>query len=222
MGTGFLNKPIALAFCAALALASCNLSSSAPVITPVVAVEQPTLQQSAATLSTETPALSQATEPPTQMPTDSIPADWQTYTDQAYGFEFRYPPTGQILSRQDHAARISLLIAPGTNLAEKFIDVSAMENVRPCASPNPGASQSKEVSVNNIPFLEERGADAGAGQIYEWTAYSAQENNVCVSLTFVLHSTNRDNYPTPPPLFDATAEADIFAPILASFEWLNP
>jgi len=142
--------------------------------------------------------------------------------DQAYGFTFRYPAEGQIVSQQDHSARISLPIAQGTNLVEKFIDVAVTENVNPCVSQNPGVSQSQQVMVNGISFLEESGADAGAGQLYEWLAYSTSQDTVCVSLTFVLHSTNRGNYATPPPLFDKPAESDIFAPILATFAWLNP
>jgi len=148
--------------------------------------------------------------------------DWQTYTDQTYGFTFRYPAEGQIVNQQDHSARISLPFMPGTNLAEKFIDVAVMENADPCVSQIPGVSQSQLLTVNGIPFLEESGADAGAGHFYEWIAYSTSKNNVCASLTFVLHSTNPGNYTTPPPLFDKPAESDVFAPILATFAWLNP
>ena len=84
------------------------------------------------------------------------------------------------------------------------------------------AHRGKPIKGRKIQFLEESGADAGAGHFYEWIAYSTSKNNVCASLTFVLHSTNPGNYTTPPPLFDKPAESDVFAPILATFAWLNP
>lgn len=198
----------------AFGLAGCNLPTPAPAVTPTALKESPT-----SLLPGDTPT---ASEQPTLAPTASVPADWQTYTDQQYGFTFRYPKEGQIANQQDHAARISLPFIPGTNLAEKFIDVAVTENANPCVSQNPGVNQSQPLTVNGIPFLEESGADAGAGQVYEWLAYSTSKNNVCVSLTFVLHSTNPGNYLTPPPLFDKAAESDIFASILATFAWLNP
>jgi len=191
----------------------CNLPAPSPAVTPVVVIESPTPVM---------PLDMLATQQPTLPPTASVPANWQTYTDQTYGFTFRYPAQGQIVSQQDHSARISLPVTQGTNLVEKFIDVAVTEDADPCVSQNPGVSQSQPLTVNDIPFLEESGADAGAGQFYEWLAYSTSKNNVCASLTFVLHSTNPGNYSTPPPLFDKAAESDIFAPILATFAWLNP
>ena len=191
----------------------CNLPAPSPAVTPVAVIESPTPVM---------PLDMLATEQPTLAPTASVPANWQTYTDQAYGFTFRYPAEGQIVSQQDHSARISLPFMPGTNLVEKFIDVAVTENADPCVSQNPGVYQSQPLMVNGIPYLEESGADVGAGQFYEWVAYSTSRNNVCVILSFVLHSTNPGNYATPPPLFDKAAESDIFASILATFAWLNP
>jgi hypothetical protein len=191
----------------------CNLPAPSPAVTPVAGKESPT-----SVLPSDTPVTEQAT----LTPTASVPANWQTYTDQAYGFTYRFPSEGQIVSQQDHTARISLPVTQGTNLVEKFIDVAVMENTDPCVSQNPGVNQSQALMVNGVPFLEESGADAGAGQFYEWVAYSTSRNNVCVSLSFVLHSTNPGNYATPPPLFDKPAESDIFASILATFAWLNP
>jgi hypothetical protein len=173
---------------------------------------------------TRTPSITRTpTQTPTQVitPTPSAPDDWQTYTDQTYGFTFRYPAEGQIVNQQDHSARISLPFMPGTNLTEKFIDVVVMENADPCVSQNPGVSQSQLLTVNGIPFLEESGADSGAGHSYEWIAYSTSKNNVCASLTFVLNSTNPSFSTNPPPPFDKPAESDVFAHILATFAWPN-
>jgi hypothetical protein len=204
---------IVLVITLAFVLAGCILPVPSPAVSPVAVIQSPTPVM---------PLDMLATEQPTLTPTASVPADWQTYTDLTYSFTFRYPVEGQIVSQQDHSARISLPFIPGTNLVEKFIDVAVTENADPCVSQNPGVNQSKPLTVNCIPFLEESGADAGAGQYYEWLAYSTSRNNICVSLSFVFHSTNPGNYVTPPPLFDKPAESDIFTPILATFVWLNP
>jgi len=196
-----------------LGLAGCNLPPPAQTVTPVAVVESSVPLP----YPTET-----ATEAPTPTPTMSAPGDWQTYTDKDYSFSISYPPEGQVISQQDHTVRILLPIIEVTNLVEKFIDVTVVENADPCVSQNPGAGQLQSVNVNGMSFLEERGADAGAGQVYEWMAYSTVKNNVCVSLSFVLHSSNPGNYSTPPSLFDMAAESDIFALILDSFAWLNP
>ena len=69
----------------------------------------------------------------------------------------------------------------------------------PCVNPvmdNPTSSEN--VTLNNIPFLKQSGQGAGAGNRYDWTAYSTTINNSCISLAFVLHSANPGNYATPP------------------------
>jgi len=167
-------------------------------------------------------------EQPTPAPTASVPADWQTYMDQQYGFTFRYPKEGQIFSQENGYARINgLPFAPGTNLVEKYLEVNVAENANPCSSPltqgyAPGYIQSQQVTINGLAWVIEGGEDAGAGQIHTWTAYSTVKGNACVSLSFILHSTNPGMYSTPPPLFDEAAESAVFADIVFTFVWLNP
>jgi len=36
-------------------------------------------------------------------------------------------------------------------------------------------------------------------------------------MTFVLHSSNAGNFPTPPPAFDAEAESAVFDTIMSTF-----
>jgi hypothetical protein len=76
------------------------------------------------------------------------------------------------------------------------------------------------VVVNGITFLKQTGGDAGAGNIYEWVAYSTLRDNVCVSLDFILHSHNPGAYPTPPPVFDYAAESAVFGQIVETYIWL--
>jgi len=199
-------------------LAACNLPSTIPTLIPTLA--QP--------LSLPTVAL------PSPLPTAVLTltptspfAAWSTYTNQKYGFEVRYPQAGQVSDSTDVSARIQLPFVQNTNLSEKYLDVSVAENVNPCSSPTaqqyaPGIIQAQQVTIHNLAFILESGSDAGAGSIYDWTAYSTEKGSACVSLTFVLHSSNRQNYPTPPPEFDSQAESAVFADMVSTFTWLNP
>ncbi len=203
----------------AFGLAGCNLPTPAPMVTPASMTGSPTATS---------PLYTPTTQQPTPTPTASVPANWQTYTDQKNGFTFRYPQQGQVANQENGSARINdLPFAPGTNLVEKYMEVNVAENVFPCSSPlaqgyPPGSFQSQQATINGLAWVIESGADAGAGQIHIWTAYSTVKGNACVSLSFVLHSTNPGVYSTPPPLFDVAAESDVFAAIVSTFVWLNP
>ena len=174
---------------------------------------------------TESPLQQPSPEVPALAPTLSISAGWQTYADQHFGFSFRYPREAQVIDQQEAYARIiDLPLKPDTNLLEKYMDVNAVKNGFPCPSPYvdslSGSTPSQQVTINGLGYTVQSGAGAGAGNIYEWTAYSTQRGDVCVSLTLVLHSANPMNYSTPPPLFDAAAESQVFQDILGTFTWL--
>ena len=191
---------------------------SVPSATPL-----PTLT----TAATATPIITTETATsalPTSMPTLTVtPAhgNWLTYTDTVYQFQFQYSLGGQTSD-----AHIMLPFMQGTNLSEKYLDVSVAENASVCTSPltsgyAPGSFTSVPVSFNGIAFVKESGADGGMGQLHQWTAYSTLKDGNCISLSFVLHSTNAGNFPTPPPVFDESAESAVFDQILSTFGWLS-
>ena len=149
-----------------------------------------------------------------------VHGNWLTYADTVNQFQFQYPPEAQ---RAD--THIALPFAPNTNLSEKYLDVSVTPNTTVCTSPltsgyAPGSFSSVPVSINGITFVKESGADAGMGQLHQWTAYSTLKGTTCISLGFVLHSTNPGNYATPPPIFDEAAESAVFEEIMSTFGWL--
>jgi hypothetical protein len=96
-----------------------------------------------------------------------------------------------------------------------------IEGASTCKSPDIGGTPSTtdNVTINGIQFFKEMGTGAGAGNTYDFVAYSSMSNNNCVSLTFTLHSTNPGNYPTPPPEFDKAAESAVFDVIINTFDW---
>jgi photosystem II stability/assembly factor-like uncharacterized protein len=156
--------------------------------------------------------------PPTITP---VPAQWLTYTNQQYGFQFMYPPQSQILSQSPTYLKMNLPFTQGTNLVEKYLETVVVENANPCQSPlsptSPPGSPTETIVINGISFLKQTGGDAAAGNHYEWEAYSTLRNNACISMDFMLHSLGAI-YP-PPPNFDKAAESAVFTQIMSTFAW---
>ena len=146
------------------------------------------------------------------------------YQNVKYNFKFALPTGATIASQADTVGRVNLPFAAGTNLSEKYIQINVVENANPCISPvMDGASATTEnATINNIQFSKQSGQGVAAGNIYDWVAYSTVRNNACISLTFILHSTNPANFPVPPPLFDKNAESAVFATTMNSFNWITP
>jgi hypothetical protein len=161
------------------------------------------------------------TATPTVTPTTSSSST--TYLNTKYNFKFSLPPGSNIVSQSDTTARVSLPVTAGTNLLSKYIQLNVVEGANPCVNPlmeNPTSSEN--VTINNIQFLKQSGQGAGAGNRYDWTAYSTTANNACISLAFVLHSANPGNYATPPPVFDMTKESAVINTTIATFNKANP
>jgi hypothetical protein len=165
---------------------------------------------------------SSTSAPATATPTQSPTSGWENFLNEKYGFVFKYPTDATISDQSDTHARITIpVVTAGTNLSEKYVDVSVVEGASTCKSPDIGGepATTENVTINGIQFFKEVGNGVGAGNIYDFVAYSTQANNNCVSLTFILHSTNPGNYPTPPPEFDKAAESAVFDLIINTFDW---
>ncbi len=168
------------------------------------------------------------TQTPTPTPTSAaatVPAGWVCYTNATYGFEVCYPPDATFSSTSPEHARISLAVAPGTNLAEKWMDVDAASGLAECASPQaegyaPGTTNDHHQTIAGLDFLVQSGSQGAAGNFYNWTGYSTQRVPVCASLSGVVHTLDALNFPTPPPTVDPVAESAVFDLIAATFRWL--
>ena len=157
------------------------------------------------------------TTTPTATSTQTTTSNWNTYQNGKYGFNFKFPPGSIITSQTDTAGRIFMPITSGTNLVEKFLDITVVENADPCKTPTNGVATSENVSLNSISFLKETGSGVAAGNIYDWVAYSTTKDNACISLTFVLHSADLGSYATPPAPFDRMAESKVFDTVMTTF-----
>lgn len=155
-----------------------------------------------------------------------IPSEWSKYTNSTYGFEFRYPPQAQIVDQSNNSLKMNLPFTSGTNLREKYLQVSVIENANTCQSPlsstSPPGSPIETVVINGISFLKQVGGDAGVGHLHEWVGYSTLKNNACISMDFVLHSLHAGNFETPPPIFDKAAESVVFTQMMQTFAWSTP
>ena len=149
--------------------------------------------------------------------TATVP-DLTPYTDTVFGFSFLYPKEA-ILTPEEELGypRIDLPVQPGTNLREKYVEVYTSFYENGCAIPQDG--EVSDAEFNGVEFSFQSGADAGAGNYYEWERYTTNNGTACVSLYFVLHSTNPDNYDEPPPVFDDAAERAVIGQILSTFSW---
>jgi len=193
------------------------------LIPTATGTETPTPIESVTPAATQT-STPDLPPPPSATATPVIPGDWLTFTNSKYGFEFKYPPQGQIVAgNTDNFARINLPFAPGTNLGEKYLQVDVVENANPCRSPVAASSfvqSSETVMLNGITFLKETGQEPAAGNLYQFVAYSTARDNACVSLSFVLHSVNPGNLATPIPVFDYAAESAVFEQVVSTYAWL--
>jgi len=200
--------------------------------TPTVTPLPPTVTPSPSATPTDTPT---PTAPPlapsatpTATPLPSSPTDhWNTYRNYNFGFELRYPPGSNLSLNLPNTARLDLPFASGTNLVEKYLEINAQEYLGRCLSPlmeslPPEALQLETLVIDPLTFETVSFSEGAAGSRYDWTAYAIHNEAVCVTFDFVLHSSNPDNFPTPPPPFDMALEKQVFEQIVQTFVWFIP
>ena len=183
-------------------------------LTPIVTTVVPT---------TAVPTTAVPTTPVPTTPVATTPPASTSFQNSRYNFKFTLPAGATIANQTDNSARVNLpIVTPGTNLSEKYIEVTVAEGQSTCAVTNyEGGTAIERVTINNIPFDKQTGQGVAAGNIYDWTGYSTVRNNACIVLAFVLHSTNPANHPTPPPVYDKAQESAVFDATMNTFNWLS-
>ncbi len=161
--------------------------------------------------ATITPMGAEATSTPTV-------SDLTLYTDTVKGFSFLYPKESTLVSiEQLGYPRIDLPVLAGTNLQEKYVEIYASDYNNGCTVLED--AEVFDAEFNGVEFMFQSGVNAGAGNYYEWERYTTNNGAACVMLYFVLHSTNPDNYSSPPPVFDDATERAVIGQILSTFAW---
>lgn len=199
----------------------------------------PTLTASATAVPTLPPATFTFTPPPptltetftpvptfTASPLPPVNPGTLTYSNQRYGFQFNYPSTSVITNSQDNFAQINLPFTAGTNLFEKYLQVTVFDNLSSCGSPlangNPMVTSENVTGMNGIQFLKQSGEQTAFGNTFEWIAYSTTKGTACISLGFVLHSTNPPNNPAPPPAYNRDLETAVVQDVISTFQVTTP
>jgi hypothetical protein len=214
-------------------LSACQARSgplAAPTLTAVPTFAVPTLAASTPVPTRELPTLTPAPPTATPAPTDTVAAlptqeshaDWIRYHDVVGAFAISYPPTWEHSDSGGYPAIFSVRVPPGTTLGEKMMWINVVSGVSECKNPNaigPNETGAPEhvTTTGEVTFLKESWSDAGAGNVYHITGYSTLHGTTCVSITFILHSSNPQMYDTPPPDYDAVAESAVFGEILDTF-----
>lgn len=192
-----------------------------PTATPPQPSSTPAQPTATLHVPTATPPQPTATlQPPTAVPTaTTLPAAAQGYFNTNYDFQFLFPPNSSLVVFSDNRARITYPFTSGTNLVAKYLDVVVVDGLDPCHTTNftnPPTSTSSTV-INGIPFLVETGVDFAFSNTYTWKAYSTYHNNACISMNFVLQSTDSGA-----PSYDTIPESSVFEAIMATFKLTNP
>jgi hypothetical protein len=156
-----------------------------------------------------------------------IPADWVCHQDSNYQFEVCYPADATFTQIDMDHMRIDLAVSPGTTLLEKWVEIDARVSPLSCISPrndgiSPGSFSPETRWISGLRYTVEHSEEGAAGNLYKWKAYSTSRDDVCATLTGVLHSANPMVYSTPPPEYDETAESAVIESIVATFHWLDP
>lgn len=198
-----------------------TFTSSPPTETPL-----PSPTETIIPTATTSPTL----PPPT--PTETLPAKsptehWALYRNYNFGFELRYPPGSNLSVNLPDTARIDLPFQSGTNLVEKYLEINAQDYLGRCLSPLMESLPAEALVIETLvvepyTFQVASFSEGAAGSRYDWTAYTIHDEDTCVSLDFVLHSSNPDNFPTPLPTFDAELEKQVFMQIIQTFVWFVP
>lgn len=150
-------------------------------------------------------------------------SDWKTFRSEEYGFEFRYPPAGQVCTcstTEGEKVRIDLPVTGGTLLQEKFFLVKAENASDGEPLSNSEEEANKEVFINGREFRKKEFEKGAAGHIYEHTQYTTLKGDRLFVLDFVLHSVNPGVFESPPPGFDCR-ERVVFRNIASTFRFLD-
>lgn len=116
-------------------------------------------------------------------------ANWQTYTNSQYGFEFRYPDnffdTGhepKVLAKDCNYSNLPA-ICPNINIVAAGSITSNVEN-----------PQIRKIMINGNDYCVYQMSDGAAGHVYYYDYYATVKNQKCLVVELDTSAANCDNY----------------------------
>jgi len=164
---------------------------------------------------------------------------WNTYTDPAGRWSIQYPDGWRVDTSHSYTAlgpgkeiRGVAFVVPdsftkGTNLGDdSYLAVETLPSAEDCTASaflddaiDPPHARA---GSNGITWSVQDGSDAGAGNIYEETAWAATGSKPCIALRAFAHSANIGNFdPGTVKEFDRRAFNGILDRMRASFRLLH-
>jgi hypothetical protein len=150
--------------------------------------------------------------------------DWKTYTDEKYGFEFKYP---SIYSLQENTVTlergdvktVSVTLGDIPNvLAIAEISVNSAPSTDQCYVPFAGPKYTKTVTNNGITFFTGSSKDQVMGLAQMTEGYSTIHNRLCYKVDLKMDY-GRDENGSYDPKFDVTAIEEAFDQVFSTFKF---
>jgi len=180
---------------------------------------------------TPLPIAGQTEEPTTQPPTiQNETASWETYQNEKYGFQFKYPKDSelQVGTRFSFDLSVDLPFAPGTKLTDKRMSIVIEENStsEDCFGSIEwhGVTEVNEIQFHYIPGFEWE--HAMGGKSFFASDYFTMRNNNCIGLEFRLGLSDPTGFvdpstPIPPDPPEEDLDTEVFDKMLSTFRFLE-
>lgn len=159
-------------------------------------------------------------------------ANWQTYRNATYGFEFQHPSTysfqtsGHYFLKELVVEMTSDVKYPGTNFSGSGLSASIGADTKKCLTNIRDSTKplTEEVTVNEVVFYRSSFTGAAAGTAYTSDIYrTIRANSLCFEVAFTYGVTNRQNLDNPNSVkeFDPKQELAINNQIFSTFKFID-
>lgn len=141
-----------------------------------------------------------AQAPQTIVPVQTIPSNWQTYTDPASGVSVKAPSgLTSTTTAQNGYSLIFPTTTPYVNthlLHEIRIDITASTTGCNSYISDLGMAATTSVAINGVNFERGLWSDAAAGSVYGGVGYKTTRGNLCYYVVLFTRSTNGEGFYT--------------------------